>query len=125
MKLYAVVDVKAGALVATFNSSNDETAKRSFISILTGPTSVFTDFPEDFALYPLAEISFESNNLVVSAHGSENLRANGFNVKTFTVSDRLTDGVTLGKDYLAFLKKDRDERFNVVTPSEQEVAENE
>lgn len=107
MKLFAVVDLKAKSIVATFNSINVEAAKRSFIALLTGPQNLYTVFPEDFALYPVCELSYDAGGLLVACQDNENLRAAGFNVDQFYVRENVVDGLSLGRDYLGYLRRQR------------------
>lgn len=49
--LYAIVDIKANAIVACFNSPSDESACRSFEDMIFRPEdNVFNQHPEDFKL---------------------------------------------------------------------------
>lgn len=107
MKLYAIVDRKAKSIVNTFASVSDEAAERSFLMLLTGPRNIYTDFPEDFELFPVAELTFENSVLTVGAHGTENLIKNGFKVDTFSVVEALKRGVDYGKAYLDTLSAER------------------
>ena len=106
MKIYAIVDRKAKSVVSIFSSLNDETAERSFLMLLTGPKNIFTDFPEDFDLYPVADLKFDGV-LTVSAQGLENLNNSGFKVDTFNVIDAIKLGVDYDKRYLAMVHNDR------------------
>lgn len=106
-KLYAVVDRKAKQIVNTFTSVNDDSAERSFLMLLTGVKNVFTDFPEDFDLFPVADLSFESGSLVVTAHGLENVNKNGFKIDTFNVSEPIKRGVDYDRRYLQMVHYDR------------------
>lgn len=115
MKVYAVVDRKAKSVVTVFSSQNDEAAERSFLMLLTGPQNIFTDFPEDFVLYPVAELSVDGV-LLVAAHGSENLVKNGFTVNSFTVNDPVKSGSDYDKRYLSMIRSDR---FNLVPRSDE------
>lgn len=108
MKLYAVVDKKAKHIVATFSALSDEAAERSFLSLLTGPdNNIYTDWPADFALYPVAELKFNAGQLVVSSHGLEHVNAAGFRVDTFTVSESIKDGADYDKRFLELTRQDR------------------
>lgn len=106
MKLFAVIDKKAKNVVSVFASASSEVAQRSFLMLLSGPQNLFTDFPEDFALYPVADLSF-SGNLVVAAHGHELLREKGFAVNEFTVTEPVCSGSDFDKRYLKMLHDDR------------------
>lgn len=106
MKLYAVVDRKAKNVVNVFASLSDEAAERSFLMLLTGPKNIFTDFPEDFDLYPVCDLSVASG-LKVSKQVNENLEAAGFKVNCFDVLEPLKAGVDYDKRYLAMLHHDR------------------
>lgn len=107
MKLYAIIDKEAKCVVNVFQSTNDATAKRSFLSLITGNTSLFTDWPEQFALYPLCEVGFEAGCVKVSAHGLENVNAAGFKIDTFKVSESIVDGSDYDKRYLRMIRSDR------------------
>lgn len=107
MKLYCVLDRKAKSIVSVFPSVCDEAAERSFLMLLTGMKNIYTDFPEDFDLYPVAELSVEGCNLIVTAHGLENVNMHGFKIDSFTVSDALKRGVDYDKRYLAMIHADR------------------
>lgn len=122
MKIYAVIDRKAKAIVSVFTSVNDESAERSFLMLLTGPKNIFTDFPEDFELYRVADLSYD-NSLKVCAIGSENLENAGFVVNSYRVDAPVKAGVDYDKRYLAMVHADR---FPVFEDSENvEVSANE
>lgn len=107
MKLYAVVDKKAKHIVATFSALSDEAAERSFLSLLTGPdNNIYTQWPADFSLYPVAELKFNAGQLVVSSHGLEHVNAAGFRVDTFTVSECIKDGADYDKRFLQLTRND-------------------
>lgn len=119
-KLYAVVDRKAKQVVNTFTSVNDESAERSFLMLLTGVKNIFTDFPEDFDLFPVAELSFESGSLLVTAHGLENVNKHGFKIDSFNVADPIKRGVDYDKRYLHMVHQDR---FPAVIPAPDDSSE--
>lgn len=120
MKLYCVLDRKAKSIVTVFPSVCDEAAERSFLMLLTGTKNIYTDFPEDFDLYPVAELSVEGCNLLVTAHGLENVNKHGLRIDCFTVSDAVKRGVDYDKRYLAMIHADR---FPVLdNASESEVS---
>lgn len=121
MKVYAVVDRKAKSVVTIFSSQNDEAAERSFVMLLTGPQNIFTDFPEDFDLYPVADLSVEGG-LLVAAHGSEELLKNGFTVNSYRVIDPVKSGADFDKRYLSMIRADR---FNLVPRSDEGGSEDE
>lgn len=106
-KLYAIVDRKAKNVVSVFTSVNDESAERSFLMLLTGVKNIYTDFPEDFDLYPVADLSFDGGTLFVTAHGLENVNKNGFRIDSFNVSEPIKRGVDYDKRYLAMVHNDR------------------
>ena len=110
MKIYCVVDRKAKDLVSVFASNSDEAAKRSFLMLLTGPKNIFTDFPEDFELYSVCDLSFDSG-LKVSRPGCENLEANGFKCDSFVIYDAVESGSDYDKRWLAMIHYDRYQVF--------------
>lgn len=120
MRLYAVVDRKAKAVVATFQSVNDDAAARSFLSLLTTPhESVFTQFPEDFAVYPMAELDYDGASLVVMKHDSKILDDHCFKSSSFSSSDPVASGSDYDRDVLKLKIDRRKERIEeVVTDGE-------
>lgn len=116
MKIYGIIDRKAKNVVSVFQAVNDEAAERSFLMLLTGPQNVFTDFPEDFDLYQIADISVNVG-VKVSAMGNENIAAAGFRIDSYEVGCPLKAGVDYDKRYLSMVHADR---FKV---SEQEVSD--
>lgn len=108
MKLYCVVDIKAKSIVNIFQSVNDEGAERSFLMLLTGIKSVFTDFPEDFAVYPLGEL-FYDGVLHLQDPKDDNLRASGFKVQSYTVPEPLKRGSDYDRRYLKMVRLDRED----------------
>ena len=106
MKLYAIVDRKAKNVVNVFASLSDEAAERSFLMLLTGPKNIFTDFPEDFDLYPVCDLSVDSG-LKVARPCNDFLESNGLTSLFFTIIDPLKAGVDYDKRYLAMLHHDR------------------
>lgn len=121
MKIYAVIDRKAKNVVTVFSAVNDAAAERSFLMLLTGPQNVFTDFPEDFDLYQVADLSVNVG-LKVSAMGNENLEAAGFKVDSYEIGVPLKAGIDYDKRYLAMLRADR---YAVNVDSEKGGSENE
>lgn len=117
MKLYCIVDTRAKSIVSTFQSVNDAAAERSFLSLLSAPRGLFADFPEDFALYPLADLSFD-NGVVVSMHNAEELRKNGFTVGSYVNRDAVKLGSDYDKRYLAVLREDIYSRYPVTDNKE-------
>lgn len=107
MKLYVVVDKKAKHVVTVFSAVNDEAAKRSFLMLLTGAQNIFTDFPEDFALLPCADVTVEGLSLKISRPGNEVINKAGFTVDQFVISDYLADGSEFSKAYLEKLHVER------------------
>lgn len=107
MKLYAVVDKKAKHLVSVFTSLTDESAERSFLMLLTGEQSIFTDFPEDFALYKVCDLSFAGSTLSVGVPDCEALENHGFNAGGFKNSEPFKDGAEYDKRYLNMVHCDR------------------
>lgn len=120
IKVYGVIDRKGKQIVNVFVSPSDEAAERSFLMLLTGPRNIFTDFPEDFDLVPVAELSLDGG-LIVAAHGSENLVANGFTVNSFRVSDVVKSGADYDKRYLAMVSADRLAAYASNSPADNEV----
>ena len=115
MKAYAVVDRKAKSVVTIFSSQNDEAAERSFVMLLTGPQNIFTDFPEDFDLYPVAYLKVE-NGLTVMRQDSEVLLKNGITSSSYCVIDPVKSGADFDKRYLSMIRADR---FNLVPRSDE------
>lgn len=107
MKIYAVVDKKAKHVVSIFTSLNDEAAERSFLMLLTGAKSLFTDFPEDFALYKVCDLGFSGSTLSVDTPESDVLREHGFKPGGFTISEAFKDGNEYDKRYLKMVMFDR------------------
>ena len=107
MKLYAVIDKKAKHFVSVFTSLNDESAERSFLMLLTGEKSVFTDFPEDFVLYKVCDLSFAGSTLSVGVPDCEALENHGFNAGGFKNTEPFKDGSEYDKRWLAMVHSDR------------------
>lgn len=107
MKLYAIIDKKAKDIVSIFPSISDQTASRSFVSLLSGAQSIFTDFPEDFALLACADVTVEGLSLKISRPGNEVVNKAGFNVDQFVIYDCLADGSEYSKAYLEKLHVER------------------
>ena len=107
MKLYAVVDRKARHIVSVFSSLNDDSAERSFLMLLTGDQNLFTDFPEDFSLYRVCDLSFVGLSLSVGVPDCELLEDHGFNPGGFKNSESLKDGADYDKRYLKMVHADR------------------
>lgn len=107
MKLYAVIDKKAKAVVSFFTSYSDESATRSFLALITGADSVFTQFPEDFALFAFADLIVNGANLTVCRPGSDVLLDNGFKADSFHIFEPIKDGSDYDKRYLAMVHQDR------------------
>lgn len=118
MKLYAVIDVKAKSVVSIFTSLNDETAKRSFLMLLTGAESIFTEFPEDFSLYCLADIVVDGASVKIHEPDTGDLRIHGFSGKYLTVSSALAAGIDYDKRYLRMVRLDRATLDEVVADEE-------
>lgn len=116
MKIFAIIDRKAKYVVATFTALSEEAAKRSFISVLTGPDSVFSQFPGDFELYYVCDLAYDSG-VTVSKPGNENIKSAGFEIGTFNVHDPIDAGADYDKPYLKML---HDERlaYNAITKPE-------
>lgn len=121
MRLYCVVDVKAKGVVSIFTSLNDETAKRSFLMLLTGAESIFTEFPEDFALYSVAELVFDGGILSVYEADTENLRNAGFRGNSISVPNPISSGNDYDKRYLRMVRQDRATVDDIV--NDEEVSE--
>lgn len=107
MKLYAIIDKKAKDIVSIFPALSDQTAQRSFITLLSGAQSVFTDFPEDFALLACADVIVEGLSLKISRPCNEVVNKAGFNVDQFVIYDCLSDGSEFSKAYLEKLHVQR------------------
>lgn len=65
MKVYALVDLKGRDIVSIFQSVSDEAAERSFLKLLTDGMPVISDFPEDFAVFYVADLSVKHGSLDV------------------------------------------------------------
>lgn len=107
MKVYALVDLKGRDIVSIFQSISDDSAERSFLKLLTDGMPIVSDFPEDFAIYPVAELTVENAALQVSAMGNENLATAGFNVDRFTVFEPVKRGSEYDRRYLRMVAEDR------------------
>lgn len=121
MKMYSIIDLKAKSIVSVFTSLNDETAKRSFLMLLTGAESIFTEFPEDFAIYPLCDIVVDGSIVILYEPNTENLRANGFGGKSLSVACPISCGLDFDKRYLRMIREDRAKIDEIV--SDEEVSE--
>lgn len=75
--------------------------------LLTGPKNIFTDFPEDFALYRVADLDISGVTLNINVPDSEALREHGFNAGGFVCSDAVKHGNEYDKRYLAMIQHDR------------------
>lgn len=120
MKIYAIIDLKAKVPAAIFTSANDESAERSFLQLLAGTQTVYADFPADFAVFPVGDLSVEGLTLRVTAPVSKVMLKNGITVGSFTVND----AVKLGSDYdRAYLSSLREliNPFPVSSESNEEV----
>lgn len=108
MKIYCIIDRKAKQVVSIFQALNDEAAQRAFLMVLTSPQSnIFTDFPEDFDVYPVADLSYSAGILTVTDIHCTDINAAGFNVKSYSVVEPISQGVDFDKRYLAVLRSDR------------------
>lgn len=73
--LYAIVDIKAKAIVACFNAPSDDAACRSFEDLLFRPEdTVFNQHPEDFKVVSGLSLSVLDNGAVVNTCNSSDLR---------------------------------------------------
>lgn len=127
--LYGIVDIKGKAIVGTFTSASDETAKRSFLNMLTAPQdNLYNTNPSDFAVYHICDISFASG-VKVSAPGMENVRDAGFTCAMFNVDDPLFEGSSLSSEVLLSKRVERkkayDAIFNNASQASQEVVKTE
>lgn len=121
MKLYAIIDLKAKSVVSIFTSLNDETAKRSFLMLLTGNESIFTEFPEDFAVYALSDIEVDGNTVNLFECNTENLRSKGYSGRSISVTAAISSGADYDKRYLRMIRSDREKLDDVV--NDEEVSE--
>lgn len=113
MKLYAVVDKKAKAIVSVFPSQSNESAERSFLMLLSGPRNLYTDFPEDFSLFAVADVNFDKGNLVVSVPDTDILLQNGFSAGVIhKCAEPIKDGSDYGRIYLDSLRAQRFPELN-------------
>lgn len=67
MKLFAVLDVKAGYFLQPFSDSSTVGALRGFEVGANDPKSTFNRFPDDFALCELASFDVNTGELVPHA----------------------------------------------------------
>lgn len=107
MKLYAVLDLKGKDIVSIFPAVSNEAAERSFLMLVTGPQNIFTQFPEDFALYRVCDLDVNGISLNVNVPDSEALREHGFNAGGFSCSEAVKLGSDYDKRYLAMVHADR------------------
>lgn len=113
MKIYCIVDKEAKVPSSVFVAPNDEYAIRAFLSLLTGPRNVFTDFPEQFDLYPVGELSYTPGTLKVCEMNSTHLESNGFTYNSFRVCEPIKCGSEYDRRYLKMV---HDDIFTVVEP---------
>lgn len=68
MKIFSVLDVKAGHFQKPFPDTSVASALRGFAIAVSESKSVLNSFPDDFALFELAE--FDVNTGKISPHQS-------------------------------------------------------
>ena len=72
MRLYGMFDREARQVINIFASVNDDTAKRSFLSLLSSPTeSIYSNYPQHFSLYSFGEISVDEKLSVPTFSSSD------------------------------------------------------
>lgn len=101
MKVYALVDLKGRDIVSIFQSVSDEAAERSFLKLLTDGMPIVSDFPEDFAVFYVGELSAQHGSLDVSFQSDE-LGLHGYNVP-----EPIKRGSDYDRRYLRMVAKDR------------------
>lgn len=118
MKVYAIVDREAKEIVSIFTSLSNEAATRSFLMLLSSPErSLFTDFPEQFDLYPVCDLKYE-NGVSVTRQELEHVNAAGFRIDTFKSDEPIKAGSDYDKRYLKMVRFDRIEAFKKSEESE-------
>lgn len=112
MKVYALVDLKGHGIVSIFQSVSDEAAERSFLKLLTDGMPIVSDFPEDFAIFPVCELMVQNSALQVA-----------FKVDGYTVSDPIKRGSDYDRRFLRMVAEDRGTivNKNVVKDSEKPI----
>ena len=65
LKVYSVFDTKANCFNAPFFVSNDNLAKRNFVTLRDDPLSTVNKFPDDFQLFDLGSYD-DLTGLIVS-----------------------------------------------------------
>lgn len=63
MKIFSVLDIKAGCYMKPFADLNTASALRSFCSVTNEKDSTFHKFPDDFALCEIAEFDMQNGVL--------------------------------------------------------------
>jgi hypothetical protein len=124
VKVYAIVDLKGRNVVNVFQSVSDETAERSFLKLITDGMPIVSDFPEDFAIFPVGELTVQNAALKVSEMGNENLAAAGFNVGTYTVTEAVKRGSDYDRRYLRMVAEDRGKIPSFGSSDAEEVKDN-
>ena len=101
MKVYALVDLKGHGIVSIFQCVSDEAAERTFLKLLTDGVPIVSDFPEDFAVFFVADLSVN--------HGSLDVRYNNeeFGSLGFQVPEPIKRGCDYDRRYLRMVAEDR------------------
>lgn len=101
MKVYALVDLKGRAIVSIFQSVSNESAERSFLKLLTDGMPLISDFPEDFAVFYVADLSVDHGCLDVRFDNEE------FGSPGFEVPEPIKRGSDYDRRYLRMVAEDR------------------
>lgn len=117
MKVYALVDLKGRDIVSIFQSVSDEAASRSFLKLLTDGMPVISDFPEDFAVFYVGDLSVHQGSLDVCFKTDE-LGSLGYNVP-----EPIKRGSDYDRRFLRMVAEDRGTTVDnkVVKDSEKTV----
>lgn len=101
MKVYALVDLKGRDIVSIFQSVSDEAAERSFLKLLTDGMPIVSDFPEDFAVFYVADLSVDHGSLYVCCTNEE------FGSSGFQVPEAIKRGSDYDRRFLRMVAEDR------------------
>lgn len=66
MTFYSMFDAKQEMFYTPILMANDATAIRWFTSVINGKDEIFSNFPEDFSLYKIAEFDERHGNIIAS-----------------------------------------------------------
>ncbi len=101
MKVYALVDLKGRDIVSIFQSVSDEAAERSFLKLLTDGMPMISDFPEDFAVFYVADLSVDHGSLDVFCDNED------YGSPGFQVPEPVKRGSDFDRRYLRMVAEDR------------------